>query len=137
MAVECIRYRTFTHKSDVWAYAVTVWEVLEFGGKPYANKPIQQIPDMLEKGERLPQPATCTLDVYMVLIKCTLPISRLSLNLIETLSHLLVEVGPKPAATSDTTVRGKNVVFVRFFGFWETLIFSPPPPPPATKKFFR
>lgn len=27
LALECIQHRRFTHKSDVWAYGVTVWEV--------------------------------------------------------------------------------------------------------------
>jgi hypothetical protein len=28
------------------------------------------VPDLLEKGERLPQPSICTIDVYMIMIKC-------------------------------------------------------------------
>lgn len=41
-----------------------------FGGKPYDGIPAHEIPDMLEKGERLPQPPICTIDVYIVMIKC-------------------------------------------------------------------
>ncbi|XP_016315010.1 receptor tyrosine-protein kinase erbB-4-like, partial [Sinocyclocheilus anshuiensis] len=77
MALECIHYRKFTHQSDVWSYGdqcnwkgVTIWELMKFGGKPYDGIPTRAIPDILEKGERLPQPPICTIDVYMVMVKC-------------------------------------------------------------------
>ncbi|XP_074515716.1 receptor tyrosine-protein kinase erbB-4 isoform X2 [Sebastes fasciatus] len=70
MALECIHYRKFTHQSDVWSYGVTIWEVMTFGGKPYDGISTRDIPDLLEKGERLPQPPISTIDVYMVMVKC-------------------------------------------------------------------
>ncbi|XP_030634922.1 receptor tyrosine-protein kinase erbB-4-like [Chanos chanos] len=70
MALECMLYRKFTHQSDVWSYGVTVWELMTFGGKPYDGIPTCEIPEILEKGERLPQPPICTIDVYMVMVKC-------------------------------------------------------------------
>ncbi|XP_062270839.1 receptor tyrosine-protein kinase erbB-4 [Scomber scombrus] len=70
MALECIHYRKFTHQSDVWSYGVTIWELMTFGGKPYDGISTREIPDILEKGERLPQPPICTIDVYMVMVKC-------------------------------------------------------------------
>lgn len=70
LALECIQHRIFTHKSDVWAFGVTVWELLTFGGRPYDNVPARDVPELLEKGERLPQPHIATIEVYMVMIKC-------------------------------------------------------------------
>lgn len=99
MALECIQYRKFTHQSDVWSYGkrvilkhksshwplcplfkrhitnfllsgVTIWELMTFGGKPYDGIPAREIPEVLEKGERLPQPPICTIDVYIVMVKC-------------------------------------------------------------------
>jgi L1 cell adhesion molecule len=49
---------------------VTVWELLTYGERPYENVPARDVPELLEKGERLPQPAICTIDVYMIMIKC-------------------------------------------------------------------
>uniref|UniRef100_A0A673JZG9 Receptor protein-tyrosine kinase n=1 Tax=Sinocyclocheilus rhinocerous TaxID=307959 RepID=A0A673JZG9_9TELE len=70
MALESILHRKFTHQSDVWSYGVTVWELMTFGMKPYDQIPAREIPDLLERGERLPQPFNCTEDVYMIMVKC-------------------------------------------------------------------
>ncbi|XP_039287405.1 epidermal growth factor receptor [Nilaparvata lugens] len=70
LALECIQHRIFTHKSDVWAFGVTVWELLTYGGRPYESVPARDVPELLETGERLPQPNICTIDVYMLMINC-------------------------------------------------------------------
>ncbi|KRZ30093.1 Epidermal growth factor receptor [Trichinella pseudospiralis] len=70
LALECIQYRRYTHKSDVWAFGVTLWELFTFGEKPYKDVPLHDIPRLLENGERLPQPKIATLDMYMILIRC-------------------------------------------------------------------
>lgn len=49
---------------------VTVWELMTFGLKPYDGIPASEIAGVLEKGERLPQPPSCTIDVYMIMVKC-------------------------------------------------------------------
>nr|XP_014354429.1 PREDICTED: receptor tyrosine-protein kinase erbB-3 [Latimeria chalumnae] len=70
MALESIHFRRYTHQSDVWSYGVTIWEMMTFGSEPYAGIRLQEVPDLLEKGERLSQPPICTIDVYMVMVKC-------------------------------------------------------------------
>ncbi|XP_015252257.1 PREDICTED: melanoma receptor tyrosine-protein kinase-like [Cyprinodon variegatus] len=70
MALESILQRTYTHQSDVWSYGVTVWELMTFGSKPYDGIPANEISSVLERGERLPQPPICTIDVYMIMVKC-------------------------------------------------------------------
>uniref|UniRef100_A0A673WUZ9 Receptor protein-tyrosine kinase n=1 Tax=Salmo trutta TaxID=8032 RepID=A0A673WUZ9_SALTR len=70
MALESILFRRYTHQSDVWSYGVTVWEMMSYGAEPYSAIRPQEVPDLLEKGERLSQPAICTIDVYMVMVKC-------------------------------------------------------------------
>ncbi|CAB0028196.1 unnamed protein product [Trichogramma brassicae] len=42
LALECIQHRIFTHKSDVWAFGVTIWEVLTYGGRPYESVSAQR-----------------------------------------------------------------------------------------------
>lgn len=70
LALECIHDRKFTHKSDVWAFGITVWELLTYGGRPFDGVPARDVPELLAKGERLTQPPICSIDVYMLMIKC-------------------------------------------------------------------
>ncbi|XP_069010693.1 receptor tyrosine-protein kinase erbB-3a isoform X1 [Embiotoca jacksoni] len=70
MSLESILFRRYTHQSDVWSYGVTIWEMMSYGTEPYATMRPQEVPDLLEKGERLSQPHICTIDVYMVMVKC-------------------------------------------------------------------
>ncbi|XP_068603953.1 LOW QUALITY PROTEIN: melanoma receptor tyrosine-protein kinase-like [Brachionichthys hirsutus] len=70
MALESILQWTYTHQSDVWSYGVTVWELMTFGSKPYDGLPANEIASALERGDRLPQPPICTIDIYMIMVKC-------------------------------------------------------------------
>lgn len=72
LALESIQYRRFSHKSDVWSFGVTLWEIMTFGGKPYDGVKARDVPELLVKGERLQQPPICTIDVYMLMVKCWL-----------------------------------------------------------------
>ncbi|XP_049913321.1 melanoma receptor tyrosine-protein kinase-like [Epinephelus moara] len=43
---------------------------MTFGSKPYDGIPASEIASVLERGDRLPQPPVCTIDVYMIMVKC-------------------------------------------------------------------
>ena len=58
------------HKPVSYILGVTVWEMMSYGAEPYTTMRPQEVPDLLEKGERLSQPQICTIDVYMVMVKC-------------------------------------------------------------------
>lgn len=47
-----------------------MWEIMTFGSKPYDGIPASEIATVLEQGERLPHPPICTIDVYMMMVKC-------------------------------------------------------------------
>ncbi|KAI5640359.1 protein tyrosine kinase domain-containing protein [Phthorimaea operculella] len=70
LALECIQHRIFTHKSDVWAFGVTIWEILSYGARPYENISARNVPELIENGHKLPQPSICTLDIYCIMIRC-------------------------------------------------------------------
>lgn len=55
-APEAISYHKFTSSSDVWSYAVVVWEVMSYGERPYWNWSNQDVISAVEKDFRLPPP---------------------------------------------------------------------------------
>lgn len=70
LALECIQHRIFTSKSDVWAFAVTIWELLTYGARPYEEHHAREVPELIENGYKLRQPDICSLDVYCILLSC-------------------------------------------------------------------
>ncbi|XP_033104828.1 receptor tyrosine-protein kinase erbB-4-like [Anneissia japonica] len=70
LAPESLKYALFTHESDVWSFGVTIWELMTFGTRPYEGYRARDVLDLIDKGERLKQPPICTIDVYMLLLKC-------------------------------------------------------------------
>ena len=56
MAYEYITNGIFTLKSDVWSFAVLVWEILSFARVPYGMLDFDEMLDKLEDGYRLPCP---------------------------------------------------------------------------------
>ncbi|XP_055339018.1 epidermal growth factor receptor-like isoform X2 [Paramacrobiotus metropolitanus] len=70
LAPECIDRGIYSHKTDVWAFGITVWELFTYGEKPYEHIPVKELYSFLESGERLQQPPICTLDVMMLMLKC-------------------------------------------------------------------
>jgi len=57
MAIEYLTNDFFTLKSDVWSFAVLVWEVLSFGGSPYGQQSYEDVFEQLvDRGYRLQCP---------------------------------------------------------------------------------
>ena len=50
---------------------VTLWELFTYGQRPYEDIRAVDMARALDKGTRLPQPTICTIDVYMIIVKCT------------------------------------------------------------------
>ena len=108
LAKECIQNMIFTHKSDVWAFGVTVWELLTYGKKPYEGYGARDVPDLLEKGERLHQPAICTIELYYILVKCWVmePESRPTFkDLVEEFSRMAQDPGRYLVIPGDKLMR--------------------------------
>lgn len=78
MAWESILMGTFTTKSDVWAFAVTLWEILTFARQqPFASLSDEQVienvghfyhNDALQSN--LPQPPNCPREIYDLMREC-------------------------------------------------------------------
>ena len=56
MAIEYLRDDYFTLTSDVWSFAVVIWEILSFGKMPYGPQGYEEVMQLFDKGYRLQCP---------------------------------------------------------------------------------
>ncbi|XP_065836872.1 tyrosine-protein kinase JAK2-like [Oscarella lobularis] len=76
MAPEALQHGTFSHKSDVWSYGVTLWEIWSSGAMPWAGISKMDLVAILESGRRLGQPTNaysekcCSDVVYRLMLTC-------------------------------------------------------------------
>jgi len=57
MPSESLAQMNFSTKSDVWSYAITLWEIFTLGDIPYAGLSYTtEFPQLLDEGLRLPKP---------------------------------------------------------------------------------
>ncbi|KAL3311177.1 hypothetical protein Ciccas_010244 [Cichlidogyrus casuarinus] len=71
-APEC-RESIFTEKSDVWSFAVVVFEVMTHGRTPYPDykkEKLNDLQDDIRNGYRMPKPIECCDQVYEFMINC-------------------------------------------------------------------
>ncbi|XP_054307795.1 tyrosine-protein kinase receptor TYRO3 isoform X4 [Pongo pygmaeus] len=64
LALESLADNLYTVQSDVWAFGVTMWEIMTRGQTPYAGIENAEIYNYLIGGNRLKQPPECMEDVY-------------------------------------------------------------------------
>ncbi|XP_053556072.1 tyrosine-protein kinase ZAP-70 [Bombina bombina] len=69
-APECINFRKFSSRSDVWSYGVTMWEAFSYGQKPYKKLKGTEVMAFIEKNERLACPTECPKEMYQVMLDC-------------------------------------------------------------------
>ncbi|CAL8132858.1 unnamed protein product [Orchesella dallaii] len=79
MAIESLDRMTFSSKSDVWSFAVILWEIFTLGAVPYSS--LNWSPEfitMLTNGVRLPKPKYASMELYQSMRTCwnTNPSSR-------------------------------------------------------------
>jgi len=89
---EVIEYRQFTHKSDVWSFGVTLWELWSFGKVPYSSMSNSETVAAVLKGERLDQPLDCPGSIFKLISSCWAadPSARPSFQYLhEQLTHIV------------------------------------------------
>nr|KAG5690103.1 hypothetical protein BaRGS_010694 [Batillaria attramentaria] len=59
MSVEALVNKCFSPASDVWAFGVTLWEMMTLGQQPYADIDPFEMATYLQEGYRIAQPHNC------------------------------------------------------------------------------
>lgn len=70
MAPESINFRRFTKSSDIWSFAVLIWEILSYGVKPFEGVKNSVVINKIENGERLALPEICPPNLFNLLLHC-------------------------------------------------------------------
>nr|XP_049694182.1 uncharacterized protein LOC110372217 isoform X1 [Helicoverpa armigera] len=70
LAPEAILHSQYCTASDVWAFAVLLWEIATLGGFPYAELSNLQVPPFLAGGGRLPKPVRASPRLYQLMVEC-------------------------------------------------------------------
>lgn len=70
-APESLKARQFSHASDVWMFAVTLWEMLTFGEEPWVGLNGSEILRKIDReGERLHEPEASPPQMYQLMLRC-------------------------------------------------------------------
>ncbi|XP_029932442.1 tyrosine-protein kinase receptor TYRO3 isoform X2 [Myripristis murdjan] len=70
LAMESLSESIYTTKSDVWAFGVTMWEIVSRGKTPYPGVHNHELLDLLISGHRLKPPEDCDPKLYDVMRSC-------------------------------------------------------------------
>ncbi|XP_038061480.1 tyrosine-protein kinase receptor old-1-like [Patiria miniata] len=70
LAIESIRYKRYTTKSDVWSFGILLWEITTIGGTPYPTTKSESLARKLKGGYRMPKPSNCDDKSFALMRKC-------------------------------------------------------------------
>ncbi|XP_025078722.1 tyrosine-protein kinase RYK-like isoform X2 [Pomacea canaliculata] len=70
MSVEALVNKCFSPASDVWAFGVTLWEMMTLGQQPYADIDPFEMAAYLQEGYRIAQPHNCPDELFAVMACC-------------------------------------------------------------------
>jgi len=69
-APESLKYRKYSHHSDVWSFGVLMWEVFTDGMLPYYQYSNEEVCNLIVQGTKLEKPIDCTDEIYNIMQSC-------------------------------------------------------------------
>ncbi|XP_060040841.1 protein-tyrosine kinase 2-beta isoform X2 [Erinaceus europaeus] len=131
MSPESINFRRFTTASDVWMFAVCMWEILSFGKQPFFWLENKDVIGVLEKGDRLPKPDLCPPVLYTLMTRCWDydPSER------PRFTELVCSLSDIYQMEKDITIEQERNIRYRPPKILEPTAFQEPPPKPSRPKY--
>ena len=68
-APEAVFFKTYSEKSDVWSFGMTMYEIWSLGERPWPNYSNEQILTSISIDLKLPPPTGCNQDIYKTMLK--------------------------------------------------------------------
>ncbi|XP_049613933.1 protein tyrosine kinase 2 beta, b isoform X1 [Syngnathus scovelli] len=133
MAPESINFRRFTSASDVWMFAVCMWEILSRGQQPFFWLENRSVINQLEQGIRLPKPDDCPPALYSLMTRCWSYDPRERPNFTE----LVIKIRDVHKMEKEQEVERKRDRARSTKYFDAKINFTEPPPKPSRKKSGR
>ncbi|XP_068580605.1 protein tyrosine kinase 2 beta, b [Cebidichthys violaceus] len=129
MAPESINFRRFTTASDVWMFAVCMWEIMSCGKQPFFWLENRDVINQLEQGIRLPKPDNCPPALYSLMTRCWSydPRERPSFT------ELVVKISDVHKMEKEQEVERERDR-ARSTKLFDKLNFNEPPPKPSRMK---
>ncbi|XP_020908124.1 tyrosine-protein kinase receptor Tie-1 [Exaiptasia diaphana] len=69
-AYEALLYGFYSTQSDVWSYAIVLYEIFTIGGSPYPDIEHRHIAEKIYKGYRMPKPKHLDDEIYALMTEC-------------------------------------------------------------------
>ncbi|XP_023417177.1 protein-tyrosine kinase 2-beta isoform X2 [Cavia porcellus] len=131
MSPESINFRRFTTASDVWMFAVCMWEILSFGKQPFFWLENKDVISVLEKGDRLPKPDLCPPILYTLMTRCWDydPSDR------PRFTELVCSLSDIYQMEKDIAIEQERNTRYRTPKILEPAIYQEPPPKPSRPKY--
>ena len=70
MAPEAIANKSFSFKSDVWAFGILLHEMVTHGALPYPGVPNADVAELVKAGYRMPCPRGCPKKLHEIMMEC-------------------------------------------------------------------
>ncbi|XP_046744273.1 vascular endothelial growth factor receptor kdr-like, partial [Diprion similis] len=70
MAIESLRDRVFSTKSDVWSFGVVLWELFSLARTPYPLIRPEDMCQRLTEGYRMDKPQYAPASIYQMMLRC-------------------------------------------------------------------
>ncbi|XP_071952931.1 proto-oncogene tyrosine-protein kinase receptor Ret-like [Antedon mediterranea] len=70
IAIESLYDNVYTAKSDVWSFAILLWEIVTMGATPYPGVTSERLYNILKTGYRMKKPDGCSDELYQIMTRC-------------------------------------------------------------------